>query len=58
MFAVEDLECIDSGVILAYVKVLFVDKIHGDARATTYILAILLVVLALVLRDTMPSLPE
>jgi uncharacterized membrane protein len=46
------------GVALAYVKVFSVDKHHGDARVTTCILIILLVVLALVLRDTMPSLPE
>jgi hypothetical protein len=46
------------GIGLAYVKVLFVDKHHGDGRITTYILVFLLVVLALVLRDTMPNLPE
>ena len=46
------------GVILAYVKVFVVDKAYGEARVSTYSLVVLLVVLALALRATVPNLPE
>lgn len=46
------------GAILAYLKVFVVDKARGTARASTFWLVGLLVVLALVLRATMPVLPE
>lgn len=46
------------GVILAYIKVFVIDKARGRSRASTYWLVALLVVLALVLRTTMPNLPE
>jgi len=46
------------GVVLAYVKVFVIDRARGGARASTYCLVGLLVVLALVLRATMPVLPE
>ncbi len=46
------------GVVLAYVKVFAIDTVRDGARASTYWLAGLLVVLALVLRMTMPVLPE
>ena len=46
------------GVVLAYVKVFVFDKAHSGARVSTYGLVALLVVLALVLRATMPILPE
>jgi hypothetical protein len=46
------------GVILAYVKVFIVDKAYGSPRVSTYALVGLLVIVALVLRATMPNLPE
>jgi len=46
------------GAVLAYVKVFVVDKARGKARVSTYWLVALLVVVALVLRVTMPILPE
>jgi len=46
------------GVVLAYVKVFIVDKTPGEARASTYWLVGLLVASALILRVTMPILPE
>ena len=46
------------GIVLAYVKVFVIDRGRGRARASTYWLVGLLVVLALVLRVAMPVLPE
>lgn len=46
------------GVVLAYVKVFVFDRSRGTARMSTYWLVALLVVLASVLRATMPILPE
>jgi len=46
------------GVVLAYVKVFAVDKAYEKPRLSTAVLIIALVVLALVLRATMPNLPE
>jgi len=46
------------GVILSYIKVFIIDRIRRRARASTYGLVALLVVLAIVFRATMPVLPE
>lgn len=46
------------GVVLAYLKVFVVDPSRGRTRESTYWLMALLVMLALVLRATMPVLPE
>ena len=46
------------GVVLAYAKVFVVDRAYGRARVSTYGLVALLLMLALVLRATMPILPE
>lgn len=45
-------------VALSYVKVFGLDRIYGKPRVSTYGLVILLVVAALILRATMPTLPE
>lgn len=46
------------GVVLAYVKVFAIDNDYENSRLSTFVLIIVLVVLALALRATMPNLPE
>jgi cytochrome bd-type quinol oxidase subunit 2 len=46
------------GIVLAYVKVFVVDKAYHKPLTSTYLLIGLLVVVAIILRATMPNLPE
>jgi len=46
------------GIVLAYVKVLAVDKAYKKPLTSTYSLIGLLVIVAIILRATMPNLPE
>ena len=47
-----------AGVVLAYLKVFVFDRVLGRRRATVWLLAGLLSVVAVLLRLLMPSLPE
>jgi hypothetical protein len=55
---VEVIWLIGAGIFLSYAKVIIIDKRIHKPVVTTYVLVVILVICALLLRSFMPSIPE